>query len=239
MLRKKLENDFESSKEKAVLLVENAKKEARDLLLNAKDEANEIIKEMNSLKKKNNVQDLYDLKNEINEKIKEYVDKTASENGNLTKEEAIIGLNVYVIPLGKNGIIKSKPNSSQEVEVEVGNLKTTVNINKLVKLTNVPKKEKAISKTEVRNSNSFKSKTISNEINVIGLTVLDAIPIIDKYLDDANLAKLETVRIVHGKGTGKLKEGIHTFLKKHPHVKSFRMGSFGEGEMGVTVVEIK
>ena len=236
-LRKKLEKDYASSEEKAILLVENAKKEARDLLIDAKDEANEIIKKMNSIKQKNNVQELYDLKNEINDKIKTYSTPVNAENGNLTKEDAIPGLNVYVIPLGKNGVIKSKPNSSLDVEVEVGNLKTTVNISKLVKLTNVPKKEKVVQKT--KNINTFKSKTISNEINVIGLTVLDAIPLIDKYLDDANLAKLETVRIVHGKGTGKLKEGIHSFLKKHPHVKSFRMGSFGEGEMGVTVVEIK
>ena len=63
--------------------------------------------------------------------------------------------------------------------------------------------------------------------------------VIDKYLDDCVLAKLQTVRIVHGKGTGKLRDGIHQFLKKHPHVKSFRLGTFGEGEMGVTVVELK
>ena len=62
---------------------------------------------------------------------------------------------------------------------------------------------------------------------------------IDKYLDDCALAKLQTVRIVHGKGTGKLRDGIHQFLKKNPHVKSFRLGTFGEGEMGVTVVELK
>ena len=237
MLRKKLETEFSSSQEKAILLVENAKKEARDILLDVKDEAIQIIKKMNSVKSKNTVQELYDLKNEINDKLKTFSTLVKSKTGNLSKEDAIPGLNVYVIPLGKNGVIKSKPNSSLDVEVEVGNLKTNININKLVKLNNVPKKEKVVTKNT--NQNSFKSKTISNEINVIGFTVLDAIPVIDKYLDDANLAKLETVRIVHGKGTGKLKEGIHAFLKKHPHVKSFRMGTFGEGEMGVTVVEIK
>ena len=84
-----------------------------------------------------------------------------------------------------------------------------------------------------------KTRTANSEINVIGETVLDAIPIIDKFLDDSALAKLQTVRIVHGKGTGKLKAGIHEFLRKNPHVKSFRMGTFGEGEMGVTVVELK
>ena len=158
---------------------------------------------MNSIKFKNSSQELYDLKNEINEKLKTFSTPVNSKSGNLSKEDALPGLDVYVIPLGKNGIIKTKPNSSLEVEVEVGNLKTNVNINKLVKLNNAPKKEKIISK--ISNTNSFKSKTISNEINVIGLNVLEAIPIIDKYLDDANLAKLETVRIVHGKGTGKLR----------------------------------
>ena len=236
-LRKKLEKDLTESQEKAILLVENAKKEARDMLIDAKEEANEIIKKMNSIKQKNSVQELYDLKSKINDKIKDFSTPVNAENGNLSVEDAVPGLNVYVIPLGNNGIIKSKPNSSLDVEVEIGNLKTNVNINMLVKLNNEPKKEKQVTKTKTMNS--FKSKIISNEINVIGLTVLDAIPLIDKYLDDANIAKLETIRIVHGKGTGKLKEGIHSFLKKHPHVKSFRMGTYGEGEMGVTVVEIK
>ena len=219
LLRKKLENDFSSAQEKAILLVENAKKEARDILIDARDEASQIIKEMNSLKSKNSPQQLYDLKNEINEKLKTFTNSVSSKSGNLSKEDAIPGLNVYVIPLGQNGIIKTKPNSSLEVEVEVGNLKTSININQLVKLNNTPKKEKVINKNS--NTNSFKSKTISNEINVIGLTVLDAIPLIDKYLDDANLAKLETVRIVHGKGTGKLKARNTFFLKNTSSCKIF------------------
>lgn len=93
--------------------------------------------------------------------------------------------------------------------------------------------------TSFKDATQNKSKVISPEINIIGLNVEEATQIVDKYLDDANLSKLETVRIVHGKGTGKLRNGIHTFLKKHPHVKSFRMGTYGEGEMGVTVVTLK
>ena len=77
------------------------------------------------------------------------------------------------------------------------------------------------------------------EINVIGMTVEEAIFVVDKFLDDCSLSSLNNVRIVHGKGTGKLRQGIHIFLKKHPHVKNFRLGTFGEGEMGVTVVELK
>ena len=239
LLRKKLERDYSSSEEKAILLVENAKKEARDILLDVKDEATEIIKKMHSIKSKNNVQDLYDLKNDINDKLKTFsVSYNKTSKSNLSKEDIVIGLNVYVIPLGKNGIVKTLPNSSSDVEVEIGNLKTNINISQLVKITKPEVKEKIISSNK-KATNNFKSKTISQEINVIGLAVDEAIPIVDKYLDDAKLAKLETVRVVHGKGTGKLRTGIHTFLKKHPHVKNFRMGSFGEGEMGVTVVSLK
>ena len=219
MLRKKIENDYASSEEKAILLVETAKKEARDLLLDVKDEATEIIKKMNNVKTNNSLQELYDLKNEINDKLKSLTFNSTSNTGNLNKEEVIPGLNVYVIPLGKNGIIKSNPNSSGEVEVEIGNLKTNININKLVKLNNVPKKEIITSKSPCHNS--FKSKTISNEINVIGLNVLEATSLIDKYLDDASIAKLETIRIVHGKGTGKLKSRNTCFFKKTSSCKIF------------------
>ena len=84
-----------------------------------------------------------------------------------------------------------------------------------------------------------KSQFIYSEINLIGENVEDAIHVLDKYIDDCSVAKLSPIRIVHGKGTGKLREGIHQYLKKNPHVKSFRLGTFGEGEMGVTVVELK
>ena len=104
--------------------------------------------------------------------------------------------------------------------------------------TNVNNK-KTNSSISRKKTNNSKSKNISSEINVIGLTVEEATHIIDKYLDDANLSTLETVRIVHGKGTGKLKSGIHAFLRKHPHVKSYRIGTYGEGEMGVTIVTLK
>ncbi len=92
---------------------------------------------------------------------------------------------------------------------------------------------------KVTTNKSSKAQTVSPELNVIGQNVDEAIYVIDKYLDNCASANISPVRIVHGKGTGKLREGIHTFLKKHPHVKNFRIGTFGEGEMGVTIVEIK
>ena len=109
-------------------------------------------------------------------------------------------------------------------------------------IKNLEKAETKITKKndyQKKSNINLKAKTVNSEINVIGQNVDEAIFIIDKYLDDCALAKLPSVRIVHGKGTGKLRQGIHNFLKKHPHVKSFRLGTFGEGEMGVTIVEIK
>ena len=85
----------------------------------------------------------------------------------------------------------------------------------------------------------FKVKAVSSEINVIGQNIDEACFTIDKFLDNCALSSLNTVRIVHGKGTGALRTGIHKFLKNHPHVKSFRIGTFGEGETGVTIVELK
>ncbi len=144
-----------------------------------------------------------------------------------------------LFPLVKSGTVISLPNSSSEVEIQIGSLKTNININKLMKIKSTQNNKKPNLSTSIKEAALNKSKAISPEINVIGLTVEDATQIVDKYLDDANLSKLETVRIVHGKGTGKLRTGIHSFLKKHPHVKSFRMGTYGEGEMGVTVVTLK
>ena len=125
-------------------------------------------------------------------------------------------------------------------------LKTNNNIDKLMKVSsnknsnsNGKNSKKINSSVSIKKINNSKSKNISSEINIIGLTVEEAIHIVDKYLDDANLSTLESVRIVHGKGTGKLRSGIHTFLKKHPHVKSYRIGTYGEGEMGVTIVTLK
>lgn len=118
----------------------------------------------------------------------------------------------------KNGIITSLPNDSNEVEIQIGFLKTNVNIDKLIKTKNNTNTQTKAKKSLNNNkSNAItKSKTISPEINVIGLNVEEATQIIDKYLDDANLSKLETIRIVHGKGTGKLRVRNPLISKEAP-----------------------
>ena len=144
--------------------------------------------------------------------------------------------------LNSRGTVLSLPNKSNEVKVQIGSL--TMNI-KLQDLSDISSKSVSSKQTNsslksnVTFSNNFKAKNVASEINVIGLNVDQAIPIVDKYLDDCYMANLESARIVHGKGTGRLRDGIHSFLKKNPHVKSYRMGTYGEGEMGVTVVYFK
>lgn len=119
------------------------------------------------------------------------------------------------------------------------NLEVLKSLNSKEQMKNSKPHSSDFSKVSFSKNNKYKSQNISTEINVIGLNVDEATFLVDKYIDDCAIAKLSPIRIVHGKGTGKLRQGIHTFLKSNPHVKSFRLGTFGEGEMGVTVVELK
>ena len=242
LLRKQLERDNSDLQKQEKELIINAKAQARDILLQAKDEASEIISKMKEISKSSsNLTELNNLRNKLNESIKTKsvlnIDAlTASSNNSLTPEEVELNLPVYVTTLNQEGIIVSHLSKSNEVQVLIGSMKTSINIKYLEKATKSAKKSTSNSASYSKIS---KLKTVSNEINIIGLTVYEAIPIVDKFLDNCYIAKLQTIRIVHGKGTGKLKSGIHAFLKNHPHVQSYRIGTFGEGEMGVTIVELK
>lgn len=190
-----------------------------------------------SLKKANN------LRNSLNNSLKQnsLINKNSNINTSITKDNLSIGTNIRISGFSDIGRIISIPNKGNQVQVQIGSAKMNIKINSIVEIV---KEEKDFNKNISNNKNissvsSFKSKNISSEINVIGQNIEEACFVIDKYLDDCSIAKLSPIRIVHGKGTGKLREGIHSFLRKNPHVKSFRLGTFGEGEMGVTIVELK
>jgi DNA mismatch repair protein MutS2 len=239
LLRKSLEQKQDDVLEKRAQLLEDAKLEARDILLSAKEEATEIIHELNS---SSDIKQANNLRNKLNDKLKAINSIYYTEQNNsfeaLAESDVKDGLNVYIASLGSNGyIVGNSINKSNEVQVYVGNMKMNIKLSDLRKsLTNSVKVKES---GKVTTNKESKAKTVSPEINVIGQNVDEAIYVIDKYLDNCASANISPVRIVHGKGTGKLREGIHSFLKKNPHVKSFRIGTFGEGEMGVTVVEIK
>ena len=245
LLRKSLERDNSKLTQEAKNIVSDAKQKAREILLDAKDEANEIIRELN--KESTNTKSANVLRNKLNSSIDTLshieTDNSVSNSKSLSSEDITVGMEVMCKNFNAKGTVLSLPNRSNEVRVQIGALTTNVKLSDLLLLNTSKKSSLKPSGSAHKHSNvtfsNNKAQNVASEINVIGLTVDQALPIVDKYLDDCYMANLENARIVHGKGTGRLRDGIHSFLKKNPHVKSYRIGTYGEGEMGVTVVSFK
>lgn len=236
-----LQNEKDDISSKKSEIISKAKVEAKNIILDAKEDANEILKEMENSK---DSKKLNKLRKNLNDKLDNYSLKDETLKNEVTNsislENAKIGTEVFVPSLNQTGSIISTPNNANKVMVQIGNIKMSFEISKLTLInSNKENKNNNNSSTNYSNKKDFTPKNISTEINVIGYNVEEAIFAIDKFLDNAAISKLELVRIIHGKGTGILGKGIQKFLKTHPHVQSFRYGTFGEGEMGVTVVEIK
>lgn len=241
-LRQSLEQEKYELTSKKKALLDKAKSDARDIVLDAKEEVNSILQLLNQ--EQANMKFANQSRDKLNQKIKELAPTdTLLENAtdNLDAHELKEGLTVWIPSLQNSGtIVSTHVNKSNEVLVQVGLLKMNLKLEQLSKMQNQAYNVTAsTAQSTVRTSMNSKSQTISPEINVIGQNVDEAVYVIDKYIDNCALAHISPIRIVHGKGTGKLREGIHKYLKTNSHVKSFRLGTFGEGEMGVTVVELK
>lgn len=235
-LKQKLENETTDLEEHKKEYLQKAKQEAREILLSAKQEANDIIKEMES--EKNNSKNLNTLRNKLTSKLHEVnqsPDSNLEETTTLDESQIKPGAIVFVPKFNKNGTVLSYPNQSKKFNIQIDNIKTTLTPSQITIAKNTETKKEIITKKQ----SMFAPKNVKTELNVIGMNIEESIFLVDKFLDEAAVAKLETVRIVHGKGTGILGKGIQKYLRSHPHVKSYRYGIFGEGEMGVTVVEIK
>ena len=233
-LKKNLKHQNSDVLNKEKELIANAKQEAKQILLDAKETANSIIKDISSAPSASQANKL---RNKLNEKIastKTNVDDVEITHS-IPRENIKPNLNVYVSSLNSDGVVLSNISKDDTVQVQIGAMKLKVDI----KYLQEPKSNSNSKEFTYTKRSSLKSQSVKPEINLLGLTVDEAIPIVDKYLDDCFMAKLSPVRIVHGKGTGALRNGIHKFLKTNKHVDSFRLGSFGEGEMGVTVVSLK
>lgn len=162
-----------------------------------------------------------------------------SEVKHFSKDDLKVGMKIKLSNFNDIATIISLSGKKNVLQVQVGNIKTNISLDDIIEINIKDNKNTKNANSKASSITSFKSKEVTPEINVIGQNIEEACFVIDKYLDDCAIAKLSPVRIVHGKGTGKLREGIHNFLRKNSHVKSFRLGTFGEGEMGVTVVELK
>lgn len=235
-LKNALEVDFSKLKQEQKDIIDKAKYAAREILLSAKDDANEIIKE---IEHSSNTKESNKLRNKLNEKINDLNivnTSKSSQNQKLSFDDLKIGMQVFVTKINQEGTILSI-SKDKKIQVALPLGKMFFDIDDL-SITHNNQSEQT-SKKDYSSRKEFKAKAISSEINVIGQNVDEACFSIDKYLDNCVLSGLPSIRIVHGKGTGALRTGIHKFLKTHPHVKSFRIGTFGEGEMGVTIVELK
>ncbi|TCO73628.1 endonuclease MutS2 [Marinisporobacter balticus] len=241
-------NEYDKKNEKLAIqrdkVLKEAREEARRLLKNAKVEADKIIKELRDLSKEQDEKDR-------NRKIEE---ARSGLKGKLNEMEEDLGINmdvaintkppknlkvgdtVIILNLNQKGNVVSKPNANGDLTVQVGIMKVNVNIKNL----RLEREEKEnIQKTGMGKIAKNKAQSIRTSIDLRGQTLEEALLDTDKYLDDAYIAGLKEVTVIHGKGTGILREGIKKELKSHKHVKSFRDGAYGEGGTGVTIVELK
>lgn len=242
-IKNKIDDEQRKLESKKDEILFKAKKEARDILLEAEEQANEIIKELTLLKKEKSKNDRNKKAEENRSKLKKSISEIQKDlvipdkeiQNQLRPEEIMVGSTLYIPSLDQDVTVLAKPDRKGNVYVQSGIVKLTIHISKLEKTEKEKKAQKIIVNSRVKS----KSQTISSEINLLGNTVDEAVNTLDKYLDDAYLAGIAEVRIVHGKGSGALRAGVHQYLKNHPHVKSYRLGIFGEGDTGVTIVEIK
>ena len=244
-LKQQLKNKQEKLDESRDAILRKAKEEANQILQEAKDTADEAIRNFNKYgTTRPSIQEMEKQRTNIREKMAANEKKSSKE-----KETAIynpkvpkklrIGDSVKVLSMNLTGTVHSLPNAKGDLFVQMGILRSQVNIKDLVLIEDAAPGSKKYAKTGAGKLKMSKSASVSTEINLIGKTVDEAIALLDKYLDDAYLAHLPSVRIVHGKGTGALRSAVQSHLKRQSYIKSFHLGEFGEGDAGVTIAEFK
>lgn len=243
-LKQKLETKQDNLSKQKERILREANEQARKILQDAKDYADQIIRDMNKLAagKTGNMKELEKKRSAIRDKLSKTDERLAIKKDQAKKnrpEDFHPGDSVRVLSMNIKGTITGKPNSKGQVAVQMGILKSMVSLTDLELLDEEVIKAPTLKKTGAGKIKMSKSASISTSLNIIGKTVDEAMPELDKYLDDAYLAHLNQITIIHGRGTGKLRTAVHNKLKKCRYVKSYRLGAFGEGETGVTIVDFK
>ncbi len=233
---------LEASRDK---ILREANEQAFNIVKEAKDLADETIRNFNKYGEAGAPiaqmeKERAKLRGKMTDAQKKMSDQKKAEANHNAPKNLRIGDRVKVISMNLTGTVHSLPNAKGDLYVQMGILRSLVNIKDLILLADddVPTNKK-FNKTGTGKIKMSKSMSVSAEINLIGKTTDEAIALLDKYLDDAYLAHLPSVRIVHGKGTGALRNAVHANLKRQKHVKSYRLGEFGEGDAGVTIAEFK
>lgn len=227
--------------EKYEEIVQKAKEEAMEIVRGSKHEAEKVILEIKEAQKEEQKkqQAAIEKARQGLKKLSEglYSGKERS-GGNLRPEQVKPGQLVYLPNLRQKGQVITKPDHNGEVVVQAGILKISVSISE-IRIIDETRKAEHFEKTIRGSMGLSKAVTLRSEVDLRGRMVDEAEGILDKYLDDAVLTGINQVSIIHGKGTGSLRNGVHQFLKRHPHVVSFRLGEYGEGDSGVTIVDLK
>ena len=226
-------------------IIREANEKASAILREAKEVADETIRNFHKFGKENiSAAEMEKERERLRQKIKntqaDAAVKPVKQKKKYKASDFKLGESVKVLSMNLTGTIGSLPDARGNVTVQMGILRSQVNISDLEIIEEPsPYTAKKFSRTSKSSMKMGKSLTVSPEINLLGKTVDEAVAELDKYLDDAILSHLNTVRVVHGKGTGALRKGIHEYLRRQKHVKSYRLAEFGEGDAGVTIVELK
>lgn len=245
-LKKQLETRQEKLNTQKDRIIRQANEEAHKVLQEAKDYADQTMKlfhkfhndHVDTAAVERERQKLRQKLNKTEQKMAQPTVKKAPKK-QLSAKDIRIGDSVLVLSMNLKGTISTRPDSKGYLFVQMGIIRSKVHIADLELVDEPVITTSAFSRTGAGKIRMSKSASVSTEINLLGKTVDEAVAELDKYLDDAYIAHLKTVRVVHGKGTGALRKGVHNYLKKQKHVASFRLGEFGEGDAGVTIVEFK
>lgn len=243
-LKQETEKKQEKLEEQRDRILREANEKAHAILAEAKETADETMRNFHKFGKANiSASEMERERERLRKKMESTRSGMIKEPAKPKKEykpsDFKLGESVKVLSMNINGTVASLPDNKGNLTVQMGILRSQVNISDLEIIDEKPaylkKTTRAGGKGKIKMS---KSLSVSTEINLLGKTVDEAIAELDKYLDDASLAHLSSVRIVHGKGTGALRKGIHQYLRRQKHVRSFRLGEFGEGDAGVTIAEL-
>lgn len=245
-LKEKLEQKQERLDSTREKILRDANEQAFRIIKEAKDLADETIRNFNKYGTAGApVSEMERERTKLRSKMSDAQKKMSDQKQKSAPNHKIpktlrIGDSVKVISMNLKGTVHTLPNAKGELYVQMGILRSLVNINDLILLEeDASPAGKKYQKTGAGKIKMNKSASVSMEINLIGKTTDEAIPLLDKYLDDAYLAHLPSVRIVHGKGTGALRNAVHGHLKRLKYIKGFHLGEFGEGDAGVTIAEFK
>ena len=245
-LQEQLQHKNEKIDQAKDRILREANEKAREILQEAKEVADETIRDFNRISSGTDIRELEKKRQKVRDKINEK-NQRLSVGGN-QKEPEKKGIDparlkkgdaVKIVSMGLKGIVSSLPDSKGALFVQCGIMRTQTNVKDLVYINEDTVSAPALQRSGASKIKMSKSLTISPEINLLGKTVDEALSVLDKYLDDAYLAHLSSVRVVHGKGTGALRSAVHNHLKRLKYVKEFRLGEYGEGDAGVTIVTFK